>query len=535
MPLQLRNLVLAPGEPESTLMLKAARRLSIDESRFISFQLVRKGLDARNKRNIHYVCTVRFELSDEQELSARFGDDPDLCVLDVDETHTFPRLQTNERIVIVGAGPAGLFTALRLAEYGISATMIERGRPVEERLKDVQRFWSTGELDTESNVQFGEGGAGTFSDGKLTTRVNDPHIRYVLRKLVDFGAPPEIACLAKPHIGTDRLRNVVRNIREYLTGSGFLVRFGSRLTDVVLHEGRVAAIRVNECGELPCGILVMAPGHSARDTYELLLRLGVRLEAKPFAVGVRIEHPQELINRIQYGRAADRNLPPADYSLAWNNRQTGRSCYSFCMCPGGVVVASASETGGVVTNGMSAYQRNAPYANSALVVNVKIEDFASPHPLAGVDFQRSLEKQAFVAGGGGYKAPAQNLAAFMGKEAKRAFSSYRPGISESDLNSFLPGFVTETLREGVTAFDRKMRGFITAEATLIGTETRTSAPVRIMRRADFQSISVSGLYPAGEGAGYAGGIMSAALDGIRVADAIARQLQAKGNRLMAEG
>lgn len=528
MPILIRNIVLAPGEGDEVLRVRLAERFGVPDRDIRSVRLVRKSIDARRKGRVIVVCTVECRFADEAAFLARHGQDPDVKVLVKEIQPALPRLTPGGRIVIVGMGPAGLFAALRLVEYGLAPTILERGRPVEERTRDVQAFWSLGELDTESNVQFGEGGAGTFSDGKLTTRVNDQRIGYVLEKLVAFGAPQEILYQAKPHVGTDQLRRVVAGIRHGLLAAGCDIRFRSRMTDIVSREGRVGAVVVNGIEELAVEELILAPGHSARDTYEMLARRGVHLLAKPFAMGVRVEHPQELINGIQYGRGHHPALPPSDYALAYNNRKTGRSAYSFCMCPGGVVVAGSSEEGGVVTNGMSAHLRNSPFANSALVVTVGPDDFSSALPLAGVEFQRRWERRAFEAGGGGYRAPAQNLLSFLGmKGGKGVSSSYRPGVAESDLTMALPAAVTETLREGLRDFDRKMRGFVTAEATLTGVETRTSAPVRIVRGEDCQSVSLPGLYPTGEGAGYAGGIMSAALDGIRVADIIAGKIAAE--------
>lgn len=528
MPILIRNIVLAPGEGDEVLRVRLAERFGVPDRDIRSVRLVRKSIDARRKGRVIVVCTVECRFADEAAFLARHGQDPDVKVLVKEIQPALPRLTPGGRIVIVGMGPAGLFAALRLVEYGLAPTILERGRPVEERTRDVQAFWSLGELDTESNVQFGEGGAGTFSDGKLTTRVNDQRIGYVLEKLVAFGAPQEILYQAKPHVGTDQLRRVVAGIRHGLLAAGCDIRFRSRMTDIVSREGRVGAVVVNGIEELAVEELILAPGHSARDTYEMLARRGVHLLAKPFAMGVRVEHPQELINGIQYGRGHHPALPPSDYALAYNNRKTGRSAYSFCMCPGGVVVAGSSEEGGVVTNGMSAHLRNSPFANSALVVTVGPDDFSSALPLAGVEFQRRWERRAFEAGGGGYRAPAQNLLSFLGmKGGKGVSSSYRPGVAESDLTMALPAAVTETLWEGLRDFDRKMRGFVTAEATLTGVETRTSAPVRIVRGEDCQSVSLPGLYPTGEGAGYAGGIMSAALDGIRVADIIAGKIAAE--------
>jgi hypothetical protein len=424
-------------------------------------------------------------------------------------------------------GPAGIFAGLRLLEYGLTPTILERGRPVAERVKDIASFWHKGMLNPESNVQFGEGGAGTFSDGKLTTRIRDANTGYVLEKLVRFGAPCDILSLAKPHIGTDRLRLVIANIRQHLEDSGLVIRFQEKLTDIVPGADRIRAIVINGRLEELCDILLLAPGNGARDTYAMLEQRGIRLEQKPFAVGVRVEHPQDLINQIQYGFPGHPMLPPADYTLTWNDRQTARSAYSFCMCPGGVVVAAASEEGGVVTNGMSNYRRNSPFANSALVVSVGKHDFPGDSPLAGVEFQRALERRAFIAGGGDYRAPAQNLISFMGEKGVSRFAStYRPGVREADLSLILPEFITDALRESIRSFDRKMRGFISTEATMTGVETRTSAPLRIVRGEDLQSPTLKGLYPVGEGAGYAGGIMSSALDGIRAADAIASKIRA---------
>ncbi|MCM0081580.1 hypothetical protein L4X63_08275 [Geomonas sp. Red32] len=521
MPFLLRNLTLNPGDPESALRPLLAKKLGIPESEIVSFTLVRKGIDARKKGAIKLVHTVEFSLRDETRLAVG----GDLSRVEPAPPVAFPKLSPVPGLVIAGMGPAGLFAALRLAEYGLTATILERGRDVDQRNRDVARFWREGTLLPESNVQFGEGGAGTFSDGKLTTRVKDPNCGWVLAKLAGFGAPPEILYQAKPHIGTDRLRTVVKGIRESLISAGFQVLFDSRFSDLVLRDGNLAAIEINGEYELPCRALVLAPGHSARDTYAMLYERGVAVEAKPFAVGLRVEHPQPLIDAIQYGAKAPPSLPPAEYALAYNNEATGRSAYSFCMCPGGVVVAAASEEGGVVVNGMSGYRRNSPWANSALVATVGPRDFESDSPLAGIAFQRMLEQRAYRAGGGGYLAPAESLLSFLKRGKGKLASSYRPGVVEYDLARLLPQPVVSTLREGIVSFDRKMRGFITEDATLTGVETRTSAPVRIPRGSDFQSVSHPGLYPAGEGAGYAGGIMSAALDGIRVADAIALRIR----------
>ncbi len=527
MPFLLKNLAINPGEGEERIAFLLMARFSLTPDELVSLRVARKAIDARKKSGIKFICSIEFSTADEAAFWQLHRHDRDLEMVPEKKRPGFAKISDKRRIIIAGMGPAGLFAGLRLLEYGLTPTILERGRPVEERIKDIALFWGEGVLDPESNVQFGEGGAGTFSDGKLTTRIRDANSGYVLDKLVRFGAPRDILCLAKPHIGTDRLRRVIVNIRRHLAESGLTIRFREKISDIISVAGRLRGVIINDTLEEPCDMLLLAPGNSARDTFAMLHKNGVRLESKPFSVGVRVEHPQGLINRIQYGVAEHPHLPPAEYALTWNDLASGRSVYSFCMCPGGAVVAAASEEGGVVTNGMSDYRRDSPFANSALVVSVGKDDFPGDSPLAGVEFQRVLERRAFVAGGGGFRAPAQNLAGFLeGKTGLGIASSYRPGVRETDLSTVLPGFVTDALREGILSFDRKMRGFITVEATLTGVETRTSAPLRILRGEDFQSVTLQGLYPVGEGAGYAGGIMSSALDGIRVADAIADKMAA---------
>ncbi|MBV5338300.1 MAG: FAD-dependent oxidoreductase [Deltaproteobacteria bacterium] len=525
MPFIYRNLCLTSHDSEENLPVLLAAKLSVPLSSVRNLRIIRKGIDARKKAQIKLVYTLSFSGDDVVRLC--LGGDPALEWQEEKVVPVLAHLQSHKRIVIVGSGPAGLFAALRLAEYGLTATIIERGEPVEQRALSVQRFWKEGVLDPESNVQFGEGGAGTFSDGKLTCRSKDSLVPWVLEQFVSFGAQPEIRYLAKPHIGTDRLRTVISAIRRGLVEKGFDIRFGCRMTGLNIKNGCIGAVTLNDTEEIPCDFLILASGHSARDTFELLDRLNVPLQRKPFAMGLRVEHPQELINQIQYGSLKQPNLPAADYGVAWNNSSSGRSAYSFCMCPGGVVVGGASEAGGVVTNGMSGQLRNSPYANSALVVNVREDDFDGTGPLAGIRLQRRWEQRAFELGGRGYLAPAQNLLDFLrlpGKGATR--SSYRPGICETQLDAVLPPFIIDTLREGITDFGRKLKGFVTAEATLIGIESRTSSPVRVLRDvSSFESVGVKGLYPAGEGAGYAGGIMSSAVDGIKIADSIAGLLK----------
>ncbi len=528
MPFIYRNLAVSPQIGEESLLPLVASLIGLPAAVLSEFHIVRKGVDARRKPRIKLIYTVSFTTLERDPLLSRINQIPGLEWQAEQPPVIFSPLRSGQRIVIAGSGPAGLFTALRLAEYGLTATIIERGQPVEQRALDVQQFWRNGLLDPESNVQFGEGGAGTFSDGKLTCRSKDPLVPWILERLAVFGAPPEIRYLAKPHIGTDRLRLVVSAIRNHLLERGFSIRFGCRLSDIVVQGGAVSSVIVNDDQELPCDRLILAVGHSARDTYEMLAQKGIALERKPFAMGLRVEHPQELIDRIQYGGARHPNLPAADYAVTFNNTASGRSAYSFCMCPGGIVIGGTSEAGGVVTNGMSGQRRNSPFANSALVVNVTTADFGGDDPLSGVRFQRRWEQQAFLAGGSDYRAPAQNMLAFLRQPGKgTASSSYRPGIVETEMDPVLPAFIIQTLREGIPEFGRTMRGFVSAEATLIGIESRTSAPLRVLRNEQFESIGLKGLYPAGEGAGYAGGIMSSAVDGVKIADMIAGKLTAQ--------
>lgn len=523
MPFIYRNLTLSISDSEDHLPVMLAEKLAVDAAVLNDVRIVRKAVDARKKHNIRLVYTVSF--TTDADLRKKVAGDPSLEWQPDIVPESMVPVRSPKRIVIVGSGPAGLFAALRLAQYGLTATLIERGEPVERRALAVQRFWKNGLLDPESNVQFGEGGAGTFSDGKLTCRSKDKLVPWVLQQLVAFGAQPEVLYLAKPHIGTDRLRTVVSAIRQHLLSKGFTIRFGCRMTDLKIADEKIVSLTVNGNEELPCDQLILATGHSARDTYELLERQRVPLQRKPFAMGLRVEHPQELIDRIQYGSVRHSTLPAADYAVTWNNAVTGRSAYSFCMCPGGVVVGGASEEGGVVTNGMSGQLRNSPFANSALVVNVREDDFDGAGPLAGVRLQRRWERQAFAVGGGGYRAPAQNMLDFLGMPGKGAAkTSYRPGICETNLDTVLPPFIIDTLREGIVDFGRRLKGFVTAEATLVGIESRTSAPVRILRDGSGESVGVRGMYPVGEGAGYAGGIMSSAVDGIKIADIIAARL-----------
>lgn len=521
MALLLRDLVLDVDADEEQLPILAARQIGLEVHQLSNFRVIRRSVDARNKRRVVKVYTVAFSCIGEdallqRQVSGRLEPMPE------SPAAVFPRVPGAHHVLVVGMGPAGLFAAKRLAEAGVRVTLAERGRMLEKRVRDVENFWATGRLDMASNVQFGEGGAGTFSDGKLTTRLNHPQRQQILETLVACGAPQEILVEAHPHVGSDRLRKVVINFRRLLTGLGVDIRFESCMTGLEMCRGRVVGGVVNEDETLRCDSLVLAPGHSARDTYLMLDRSGVHLEAKGFAVGVRVEHPAGLINRIQYGKFAHQ-LPPAEYALRYNDDESGRGIYSFCMCPGGEVINAASEPGGLVVNGMSRMSRSARHSNSALVVSVGPPDWGGAR-LGGMAFQQHWERQAFMVGGADYRVPAQNLLAFLGRGDGPVTCSCRPGVSAADLGEVLPDFVYHGLRRALPYFDRKMKGFITAEAVLIGVETRTSAPLRITRGDSGESISHAGLFPAGEGAGYAGGIMSAALDGLRAADQVIRSV-----------
>lgn len=432
-----------------------------------------------------------------------------------------------ERPVVVGFGPAGMFAGLVLARHGYCPLILERGFDVERRKAEIEAFWRTGRLNPESNVQFGEGGAGTFSDGKLTTRINDSKMADVLKAFVEAGAPPEILYLQKPHIGTDILCRVVQNIRKKIISLGGEVRFGALVTEVEHRDGKIAAVVVNGEERIKTSVVMFGIGHSARDTYRMLCEKNFAMQAKPFAIGVRIEHPQELIDKAQYGEfAGDKRLPVADYALTYQDRETGRGVYSFCMCPGGAVVGAASAEGMTVTNGMSNYARNSGIANSALLVTVGPEDFGR-EVLSGMAFQEKYERLAFRAGGADYFAPVQSVGDFLADRRGSADflvkPTYRPGVRSAELADCLPDFVTAALKRALPHFDAKIKGFAAADVPMTGVETRSSAPCRILRDKDFAAVGIEGFYPIGEGAGYAGGIMSAAVDGMNAAVAIMKK------------
>ncbi|MEW6663070.1 MAG: NAD(P)/FAD-dependent oxidoreductase [Bacillota bacterium] len=531
MKLRLSELRLDLNHDQSDLEREAAKRLGIPPEAIQQLWVLRRAVDARRKNQIGFVYAVDLVVDESVGRRVLGKNIPSVGLInDAPPSPLFRGSQPMTRPpVVVGAGPAGIFAALKLAEWGYRPLLLERGPEVEERTRDVAHFWQTGELNPESNVQFGEGGAGTFSDGKLTTRIKDYRVGEVLARMVQAGAPEEIAWLHKPHVGTDVLHRVVVGLRRQLLALGGRVRFGARVTGLLYDRGRAGGVIVNGGEEVPAGTVLMAIGHSARDTYRWLAEQGVAMEQKPFAVGLRIEHPQSLIDQAQYGEFAGHpRLGAADYHLTYHSDKFSRNAYTFCMCPGGQVVAAASEPGGVVTNGMSKHARASGIANSAVVVNVGEEDMGDAHPLAGIEFQRRLEKAAFLAGGGGFKAPAQPVTDFLadrqpGRLPEAGYPTYLPGTSPANLREILPEPVGEVLVEALQVFDRKVRGFGGTKAILTGVETRTSAPVRILRDEDCCSVNTPGLYPAGEGAGYAGGIVSAAVDGFRVAEALIRR------------
>ena len=504
------------------LEVHAARALKVPVSEILSVRLRKKSVDARDKSHVHFTMTL------DAEVRAYPRALPAGCaIVEKDAPRILPKPRPVEkRPVVVGLGPAGLFAALTLARMELRPIVLERGRPVDDRAQDVENFWRTGVLNPASNVQFGEGGAGAFSDGKLTTGIKDPRCREVLESLYRAGAPEEILYSAKPHIGTDRLRAVVRNIRSEIIALGGDVRFSTRLTGIITENSMITGVRAegpDGAYEIETRDVILAVGHSARDTFEMLHSMGIPMTQKPFSIGARIEHSQKMIDLSQYGQAAGHPaLGAADYKLS-ERMKDGRGVYTFCMCPGGQVVAAASEEGRVVTNGMSLYARDGENANSAVLVSVGPGDFGSDHPLAGVEFQRRWEEAAFLAGGGDYRAPAQLIGDFLKKQPSKAVGdvnpTYLPGVNWTEMDKCMPAFAADALRRALPVFDRRIKGFARAGAVFTGVETRSSSPVRIDRDETCRS-TLRGLYPCGEGAGYAGGILSAAVDGMRCAEAL---------------
>ena len=538
--LRLTEIRLPIDHDEKTLRQAVLDRLEIDDSHLLKMTVYRRNYDARKKSAIMFSYTADVQTDCDDELLKKFKKHPHIRLApDMAYRFVVKAPQTPfKRPIIVGFGPCGIFAALILAQSGFKPIVIERGKKVRERTQDTFGFWRNRELNPESNVQFGEGGAGTFSDGKLHTQIRDPKYygRKVLEEFVKAGAPEEILYIGKPHIGTFRLVRMVEKMREEIIALGGEFNFKSRVDDLLVENDHIKGVILNNGKTLLSDHILIAPGHSARDTFEMLYRRGVHMEAKPFSVGFRIEHPQSLIDRCRLGpNAGNPLLGAADYKLV-HHCKNGRTVYSFCMCPGGTVVAAASEPERLVTNGMSQYSRSERNANAAIVVDVNPSDFEAKDPLAGIAFQRELEHKAFVLGGNNYNAPCQRVGDFLKGIPSNTLGtvtpSYSPGVTPCNLDSALPNFAIEALREAIPAFEKNIPGFSMADAVLTGTETRTSSPVRIIRdRQTFESITIKGLYPAGEGAGYAGGILSSAVDGIEAAQAIALSIaSADGDR-----
>ncbi len=502
-----------PQHTEAEVLAKAQKMAHASKIRTSEPYIYKKSLDARRKTDIHFVYSVVLSAQIEGKVLPS-----EIKVFDDNSVFEIERKNERKKVLVAGSGPCGLFAAYVLSLGGAEVTLVERGSSVDERCRKVQKFWETGILDTECNIQFGEGGAGTFSDGKLNTRIGSPLQGFVLKTFVENGAPKEILYDAKPHIGTDLLPECVKNIREKIKANGGQVIFDTCLTDIDIKDGKIVGAVLNGSAYAQCDAIVLAIGHSSRDTYKMLCEKGIAIEQKPFAAGVRIEHTREFINEMQYGEIARKNvLPTADYRLVHNGKN--RSVYSFCMCPGGTVVNASSELGHLCVNGMSENARMADNSNSALVVTVKPEDFDDTSPLAGVEFQRKYEKAAYDLAGG--KGVVQLAKDFVSGKVSSKFNGVKPSFTGQtefvDLRECLPTFISDTLKEGLLVFDKKIKGFSTLGAVLTGVEMRTSAPVRIKRDENFESPSCRGLFPGGEGAGYAGGIMSAAVDGIKIA------------------
>ena len=527
--LRLTEIKLPLNHNESAINAAILAKLKIKPEQLHSVHVFKRGFDARKKTDIQLIYTLDIEVDNEAELLSKFAKDQHVKPAP-DTSYKFVAKASGnltERPIVIGLGPCGLFAGLLLAQMGFKPIILERGKEVRERTKDTFGFWRGKELNTESNVQYGEGGAGTFSDGKLYSQVKDPkhYGRKVMSEFVAAGAPEEIMYVSKPHIGTFKLVAMVEKMRANILELGGEIRFSSRVDDLHITDGQLSGVTLSTGEQLHSRHIVLAVGHSARDTFQMLYDKGVYVEAKPFSIGFRIEHEQSMIDECRFGpNAGNPILGAADYKLV-HHCKNGRSVYSFCMCPGGTVVAAASESGRVVTNGMSQYSRHERNANSAIVVGIDPERDYPGHPLAGIELQRKLEAQAFKLGGENYHAPAQLIGDFLAGKASAELGevkpSYTPGITLTDLAQALPDFAVEALREAIPAFDKQIKGFAKADGLLTGVETRTSSPINIKRGADYQSINTKGLYPAGEGAGYAGGILSAGIDGIKVAEAVA--------------
>jgi uncharacterized FAD-dependent dehydrogenase len=510
---------------EEDLRQAAASRIKIEPRAILDYQLVRQAVDARRNK-VYFTLAVDIKLPDKLLKEEQLPSTPEVKVI---KPRPLKPIQPGDQPLpfsplIVGAGPAGLFCALYLARHGYQPLILEQGQNLERRIKAVEKFWQGGELNPYSNTQFGEGGAGTFSDGKLTTRISDERISYVLDILVQHGAPQEIKYLKKPHVGTDQIRRVVKNIREEILDLGGEIYFDSRLTDINVNQRWIKSIIINRGSKLLCSVLVLAVGNSAREVYRLLALRGIEMQPKAFALGVRVEHPQALIDRIQYGDYAGHpRLGPADYHITYQDQSSGRSLYSFCMCPGGQVIAASSEKGGVLTNGMSYLARDSGIANSALVVTVKPVDWKG-QLLGGIILQEALEKKAFQMGGQDYRAPAQLMSDYRLRRKSLKLNpdltTYQPGVKAANLWELLPPEIASVLGRGLDYWEKKIPAFTEGQPVLTGVETRSSAPVRILRNENGTSTTLANLYPCGEGSGYAGGIMSSAVDGLKIAEKI---------------
>ncbi len=534
--IRITNIAIELDDSDASIGKRIASLLKIKQEAIVEWKIVRKAIDARKKSHVHFVCTVECAISD--DLIPKLPPQTEIVensrlMVQKPETLNTPapsKVPSKGHVVVVGSGPAGLFAALALIEAGMKVTLLERGKPVEARMRDIGKLRSRGELNPESNICFGEGGAGTYTDGKLYTRIKHPFVRWVLNEFVRFGADRDILIDAHPHLGTDRLVRIIRTMREYLIEQGVDYRFEIRVDALLTENGNVTGVRTASGEEIAASHVVLAIGHSARDTFEHLQSIGIAMEAKEFAVGVRAEHDQEWINECQFGPAKESaQLGAAEYSLTHQANDPfmeKRGIYSFCMCPGGLIVPSPTEAGHMAINGMSNAKRRSPLANSGIVVQVTPSDILrhglGDDPLCGIRMQRELERKTFEMTSQPYAAPAMRIADYVSKKATGTLAStrFKPGVEAADLWQLIPDWLAKPLAEGLTAFDRKMKGFVSDDANILAMESRTSSPIRITRDRDMQSVNLKGLYPAGEGAGYAGGIVSAAVDGLKAAEKI---------------